>query len=360
MNGLPSVCFGVFVSMAHNSLTKEIVNQRISHRGIHLIGDYSGNHSKSLFRCSEQHEWLADPNKVMSGTGCPHCAKNSKQKAKDLFFQIAFQKGFKIIGEYNGASEVKMLCKNGHEINMKPSYLRGGSGCFKCSGQHPEIAENIFLAGAAVKGFKVIGRYKGSKTPIEVICKDGHHTLVIPSKISKSTKICRLCPSQPSITAKKKFEAAAIQRGFLISGLYITAKTPTEIICPKGHKTFIQPRFFRDGANCKTCSNNNFDRASKGFFYVYHLKRNGIEGIGFGITNALKQRQKDHRIEFKKTNTLCEILLIMPFENGIKALEIERELKRHPSIINFGVEGFKTECFPIGYRDYVLSKAMGG
>lgn len=56
-------------------LTKEIVNERISHRGIIQIGKYLGTTRKTKFTCIENHEWDATPNSVLSGTGCPFCAK---------------------------------------------------------------------------------------------------------------------------------------------------------------------------------------------------------------------------------------------------------------------------------------------
>ena len=60
--------------MCKKKLTKEIVNERIAHRGIAMTGNYINGKTKTEFACSEGHVWDALPNNVTNGTGCPHCA----------------------------------------------------------------------------------------------------------------------------------------------------------------------------------------------------------------------------------------------------------------------------------------------
>ena len=38
-------------------LTKSIVNERLAGRGLELVGEYTNNATKTLFRCPEGHEW---------------------------------------------------------------------------------------------------------------------------------------------------------------------------------------------------------------------------------------------------------------------------------------------------------------
>lgn len=51
---------------AKKFLTKEIINQRIRHRGFELISEYTKTSEKHLFKCNKNHTWLAKPNNVMS------------------------------------------------------------------------------------------------------------------------------------------------------------------------------------------------------------------------------------------------------------------------------------------------------
>ena len=60
--------------MCKKKLTKEIVNERIAHRGIAMTGDYINTFTKTEFTCFEGHSWDAAPYSVMRGNGCPDCS----------------------------------------------------------------------------------------------------------------------------------------------------------------------------------------------------------------------------------------------------------------------------------------------
>ena len=62
------------IKMCNKKLTKEIVNERIAHRGIAMTGDYINNRTKTEFACSDGHSWDATSGHVMNGKGCPDCA----------------------------------------------------------------------------------------------------------------------------------------------------------------------------------------------------------------------------------------------------------------------------------------------
>ena len=59
------------------TLSKEIVNHRLREQGrnIKMIGEYVNNYTRSLFRCSDGHEWQTEPGNVLRATGCPTCAE---------------------------------------------------------------------------------------------------------------------------------------------------------------------------------------------------------------------------------------------------------------------------------------------
>lgn len=57
-------------------LTKDMVNDRLLKNGsnIVLVDDHVRRHTKALFRCQNNHEWMATPGNVLCGYGCPVCA----------------------------------------------------------------------------------------------------------------------------------------------------------------------------------------------------------------------------------------------------------------------------------------------
>ena len=42
-------------------------------RDVELVGDYVNAKSKTLFKCSKNHEWFTTPDSIMRGSGCPVC-----------------------------------------------------------------------------------------------------------------------------------------------------------------------------------------------------------------------------------------------------------------------------------------------
>jgi Zn finger protein HypA/HybF involved in hydrogenase expression len=116
-------------------LSKEIVNQRISHRGIELIGEYTRNSIKTLFKCSHNHTWLAKPNNVMSvkQSGCPHCA-GQFPLTKDIVNLRIKHKNLKLIDEYLGIdrkTKFQCLCCN-TEFVAVPYNIITKSYCPNC------------------------------------------------------------------------------------------------------------------------------------------------------------------------------------------------------------------------------------
>jgi hypothetical protein len=95
---------------ASNRLSKEIVNQRIAHRGIELIGEYIRNSVKTLFKCANNHTWLAKPNNVMSPrqSGCPHCA-GQFPLTKDIVNSRIKHKNLELVGDYTGIDKPSLF-----------------------------------------------------------------------------------------------------------------------------------------------------------------------------------------------------------------------------------------------------------
>ncbi|WP_447962406.1 GIY-YIG nuclease family protein [Nitrospira sp. Ecomares 2.1] len=54
------------------------MNKRLAGRGITLSGHVRSKHGKSIFQCSNGHEWRAVPNDVAEGKGRPHCGIGEK------------------------------------------------------------------------------------------------------------------------------------------------------------------------------------------------------------------------------------------------------------------------------------------
>jgi Zn finger protein HypA/HybF involved in hydrogenase expression len=121
-------------------LSKDIVNKRLSGKGITLIGDYLGALTKTEFQCNCGHIWSAIPNNVMSDNNCPKCAtkifadkrRHSREFVND--YLISNNSDIRQVGEYITAKiKTDFQCKCGHIWAAMPHHIMAGKGCPKCS-----------------------------------------------------------------------------------------------------------------------------------------------------------------------------------------------------------------------------------
>jgi len=126
-------------------LSKEIVNDRIADRGISLIGDYTTARTKALFRCPEGHEWMAAPSDVMKGNGCLTCAGKAPL-SKEIVNERLASRGIVLIGKYkNNSTKALFRCPEGHEWMAKPNNIMNGKGCPSCAKYGFDRGESAIL-----------------------------------------------------------------------------------------------------------------------------------------------------------------------------------------------------------------------
>jgi hypothetical protein len=125
---------------------------------------------------------------------------------------------------------------------------------------------------------------------------------------------------------------------------YINKDEKVIIGCPI-HGEFLQEASSHlQGNGCQKCSNHGYNNLKSGYFYIYELDNNIQKGLGFGISNTLKNRHRQHLLTFKKNNTKGKLLTKFYFENGSELFKTENLIKQHKNNINFGIDGFRSEC----------------
>jgi hypothetical protein len=114
-------------------LSKEIVNERLKNRNVQLIGEYINMDTKALFKCSENHEWETIPYHVLgkAQTGCRIC--NGGKLSKKIVNQRLKDRGIELIGEYTNV-ETKSLfrCSESHEWTRRVDSVMDGGKCPEC------------------------------------------------------------------------------------------------------------------------------------------------------------------------------------------------------------------------------------
>ncbi len=108
-----------------------------------VLGKYQNSATPILVRClSCGHEWEPRPGNLLSGYGCPECAKRRVSQrnrlSKEQFCEKMKNRGNPntiVIGEYiNSKTKVACKCKIcGFEWKATPDMLFRGHGCKKCA-----------------------------------------------------------------------------------------------------------------------------------------------------------------------------------------------------------------------------------
>ena len=142
------------------------------------------------------------------------------------------------------------------------------------------------------KGWKLVSNiYKNNKTPLEVICNKGHKTTITWNNFATG-KGCKICANNQKLdfnTIKKEFKKKGWQ---IISNNYKNNKTPLKVICNNGHKTTISLVNFKNGHNCKFCTNNNIKHT---YSYIKHKI----------ISKRWKLISKEYKNSHSKLKVIC-------------------------------------------------------
>jgi hypothetical protein len=101
----------------------------------------------------------------------------------------------------------------------------------------------------------------------------------------------------------------------------------------------VTPKNLLKGHGCPCCRKPGFKSDKDAFFYVYKFG----EFYGFGITNKIKSRSRQHSKTFEEAGIEAELVRTVT-GCGNAIINLESHLKRTLPIINTGIDGFKTEA----------------
>ena len=209
--------------MSWNKLNKEVINQRISERGIEMIGNYFGTKVKTDFICEHQHIW-----------------------------------------------------------NTAPENVLGGSGCWICNGKIP-LTINIINGKLISRQIKCLGDYINNKTKIEFECNKGHKWLATPHSILDGGRGCPICNKQ--LYSLEKVNNILSNKGIKIFDEYINTNTKTLFQCKCGNVWETTARSLFQNIGCPSCAKYGFDTNKPAILYYVNIKGTKIYKIG--VTNRV-------------------------------------------------------------------------
>ena len=170
-NGCP-MCYGN-IKKTHDLYVKEMFK---INPDIEVVDKYVNNKTKILHRCKvDGYEWKVRPSNILSGKGCPVCSGMKRRTHKEYVEEVVrLNTNIEVVGEYiNCNDKVLHKCKiDGYEWMATPNNILKGKGCPKCSGNakktHKEYISDVDVINPNIE---VLGNYTNAHASILHRCK---------------------------------------------------------------------------------------------------------------------------------------------------------------------------------------------
>lgn len=153
----------------------------INNPDISLVSEFTNASNNMTFMCNiDGYEWSARGNRVANGnTGCPMC-KKLPRKDQDYFVKEIemINPDIEVVGKYTSAKRsIEFRCKiDNHKWMARPDNIRSGKGCPLCRASKLEKTMHNALSDRLVefdREFEICGKFFDFKIGNVIIELDG-------------------------------------------------------------------------------------------------------------------------------------------------------------------------------------------
>lgn len=300
--------------------------------------------------------WLAKAAAILhSNTGCPKCAGN-KPRTNQEVDKILAERGIRKLDNEvirHGRTSFECLQPHcGHLWSTILSAVLSGTGCPKCAKLLPLTDQEVDsrILGRPLQRVDAVA---GATTAITWKCTiDGYMWRTSPANILQGTG-CPKCAGRAKLTDEivdHKISGRPIKRLSHISGTHQKALWRC-LNSNCGHEWWSAANSVMHKSGCPACAKYGFDPSLPSSIYVYNV---GDTFCGYGITKNFKARHKTHENTFKKFGASWKIVKIYKCA-GVEAQRIEKLLKNTFPRYGTSMEGFRHESTSIKHLDELLS-----
>lgn len=243
-----------------------LVNPQIT-----VIGKYSNNHTKIECECNLcGNIWFVVPNSILSGRGCPVCAKKKRGMSHTYTHEYFVQRlqainpDITVMEPYTkGNIKVKCSCnKCGYQWSVKPANLLQGTGCPKCKGNLKPTTEEFISRMAKINpSIEITGSYTATDIPIGCCCKNCNHVWSARPHELLNGRGCPKCANQRKGSTQRmtqeQFEAklSLVNPQITVIGKYSNNHTKIECECNQcSIRWFVVPKNLLNGHGCPICA----------------------------------------------------------------------------------------------------------
>lgn len=147
-----------------------------SKNGECLSEEYKNNKTKMLWKCSENHQWMANFDSIKNNKSwCPNCAGLAPLTLNECK-EYAQRKGGECLSEEykNCMTKMKWKCSSGHEWMARFNDIKFGQWCPSCAGNFPLTIDECRRFAQSKNGECLSEEYKNNKTKLLWKCSENH------------------------------------------------------------------------------------------------------------------------------------------------------------------------------------------
>lgn len=234
--------------------------------------EYVNNKNPLLWKCKNNHQWMARPDGVIRGTWCIVCAGKAKY---DLQYckKIAKQKQGECISDkyINCQIPMEWKCSQGHTWkNSFSGILNAKQWCPYCYGNVRHTIEEMKKLAKKYGGECLSNEYNRNKIKLKWKCNLGHVWEAKPNTIT-SGHWCKKCGMKRA-GMKNRFSLNELHRlaenrgGKLLSQAYRDGKIKLCWLCADNHEFKMTAISVNQGQWCPECSSGRSERICRKHF----------------------------------------------------------------------------------------------
>lgn len=160
-------------------LTSTEINNRLSSKGIKIIGEYISSNISTMVECANGHQWTTRvANLLNRPDGCPYCSghNNTKKWTTESINQHLASRSITLISEYTGkvAHKGRFKCMNNHEWETSITSVLNGKGCGQCYSKNLPLSLKDIQKRYHEIGYTVNGECSSSSSVLNFTCSNGH------------------------------------------------------------------------------------------------------------------------------------------------------------------------------------------
>jgi hypothetical protein len=176
-------------------IPKEFVLEKIKEKGWDFISCNEGAISMEniICKCNNGHVISVPWSNIINDKQCLECSGNKKYTIEKIN-EMAAKKGWELLSTNyeTRRSIMECICDKGHHIKIPASYIIGGRNCYACFEETKITMDNV-KATANLLNFKVkTSNYVNNRTKMHFECKNGHNLFVTYSRLKGMTH-CHKC-----------------------------------------------------------------------------------------------------------------------------------------------------------------------